>query len=89
MRETPLYLFVGFLEGGKSKFINETIAGGQFDDGARTLFLLCEEGIEEFDEEFLAEKNIFIEVIEDKSDLNPMNLQHLQDKYGAERVLCE
>ena len=29
MKETPLYLFVGFLEGGKTKFINETIAGGQ------------------------------------------------------------
>ena len=63
MKETPLYLFVGFLEGGKSKFINDTIAEGQFDDGAKTLFLLCEEGIEEFDEEWLAEKNIFIETI--------------------------
>lgn len=89
MKETPLYLFVGFLEGGKTKFINETIAEGQFDDGARTLLLLCEEGIEEYDEEFLAEKNIFIEVIEDKSELNPVNLQSLQDKHGADRVLCE
>ncbi len=89
MKETPLYLFVGFLEGGKSKFINDTIAEGQFDDGAKTLFLLCEEGIEEFDEEWLAEKNIFIETIEDKSELNPMNLQALQDKHKADRVLCE
>ena len=89
MKETPLYLFVGFLEGGKTKFINETIAEGQFDDGAKTLLILCEEGIEEYDEELLAEKNIFIETINDKSELNPVNLQSLQDKHGAERVLCE
>ena len=89
MRETPLYLFVGFLEGGKTRFINDTIAEGQFDDGEKTLLLLCEEGIEEFDEEFLASKNISIEVIEDKSELNTDHLEVLQKKHGAVRILCE
>ena len=55
MRETPVYLFTGFLEGGKTKFINDTIAQGQFDDGEKTLLLICEEGIEEYDVEALAE----------------------------------
>lgn len=89
MKETPLYLFVGFLEGGKTRFINDTIAEGQFDDGEKTLLLLCEEGIEEFDEEWLASKNIFIEVIEEQGELNPQNLEMLQKKHGATRILCE
>ncbi len=89
MKETPLYLFVGFLEGGKTRFINDTIAEGQFDDGENTLLLLCEEGIEEFDEEWLASKNIFIENIDDQSDLNPQHLEVLQKRHNATRILCE
>ena len=89
MKETPLYLFVGFLEGGKTKFISDTIEQGQFDDGARTLLLLCEEGIEEYDAESLESRNIFIEEISDKSELNPAHLLALQKKHKAERVLCE
>ena len=89
MRETPVYLFIGFLEGGKTKFINDTIAQGQFDDGEKTLLLICEEGVEEYDVEALAEKNIFAEVISDKAKLNPDKLEALQRKHGAVRVLCE
>jgi hypothetical protein len=89
MKETPLYLFVGFLEGGKTKFINDTIAEGQFDDGEKSLLLLCEEGIEEFDTELLASKNIALEVIEDQSELNPDHLLVLQKRHGAVRILCE
>lgn len=89
MRETPLYLFIGFLEGGKTKFINDTIEQGQFDDGEKTLLLICEEGVEEYDAEALAKRNIFAEVISDKAKLNPDKLAALQRKHGAVRVLCE
>ncbi len=89
MREIPLYLFVGFLEGGKTRFINETINEGQFDDGERTLLLVCEEGIEEYDLSYLESKNIFAEVIEEQSALNPMKLEVLLKKHKAVRVLVE
>lgn len=89
MKQTPLYLFVGFLEGGKTKFINDTIEQGQFDDGERSLLLLCEEGIEEYDTELLESKNIFVEVIEDQSELNPDHLEILQKRHNATRILCE
>ena len=42
--EIPVYLFTGFLESGKTKFIQEALEGPDFNAGERTLLLLCEEG---------------------------------------------
>ena len=47
-RQIPVYLFTGFLEGGKTKFIQETLEDGRFNKGEPTLLLVCEEGIEEY-----------------------------------------
>ena len=40
--DVPVYLFTGFLEGGKTKFIQETMEDPRFNKGERTLLLLCE-----------------------------------------------
>ncbi len=37
--EIPVYLFVGFLESGKTKFIQETFEDPNFDSGDKTLLL--------------------------------------------------
>ena len=47
-KEIPVYLFVGFLESGKTKFIQETFEDPNFDSGDKTLLLICEEGEEEY-----------------------------------------
>ena len=46
-KEIPCYLFVGMLESGKTKFIQETMEDPQFDSGDKTLLLICEERSEE------------------------------------------
>ena len=46
-KDMPVYLFTGFLEGGKTKFIQETLEDRRFCNGERTLLLVCEEGEEE------------------------------------------
>ena len=38
-KEIPCYLFVGMLESGKTKFIQETMEDPQFDSGDKTLLL--------------------------------------------------
>ena len=48
-KEIPVFLFLGFLESGKTKFIQETFEDDRFDSGERTLLLVCEEGEEEYD----------------------------------------
>ena len=48
-KQIPVYLFVGQLESGKTKFIQETMEDPNFDSGDKTLLLVCEEGELEYD----------------------------------------
>ena len=49
MQQIPVYSFTGFLDSGKTKFIQETLEDPRFNSGERTLLLLCEEGVEEYE----------------------------------------
>ena len=89
MRDIPVYLFTGFLESGKTKFIHETLGDERFNAGERTLLLLCEEGIEEYDVSEYPAKNVFIEVIDEQDQLTSDNLLALVQKHKAERVIIE
>ena len=64
--ETPVYLFLGFLESGKTKFIQETLEDERFDTGERTLLLVTEEGEEEYDPSRFAVKNVTVVTLERK-----------------------
>lgn len=88
MREIPVYLFTGFLEAGKTKFIQETLQDERFNSGERTLLLVCEEGIEEYDPEQFSGDNVFYHALE-KENLNPSYLADLIRKNKAERVVIE
>ena len=44
--DVPVYLFTGFLDSGKTKFIQETLEDKRFNNGERPLLLVCEEGEE-------------------------------------------
>ncbi|MGM9680222.1 MAG: GTPase [Eubacteriales bacterium] len=87
--EIPVYLFTGFLEGGKTKVIQETLQDEGFNAGERFLLLVCEEGIEEYDPTQFAFPNVFIETLEDPSMLTPGFLESLQKKHDCERVIIE
>ena len=50
--------------------------------------LVCEEGIEEYDEDYLKSRNIFVEYI-DEENLTTDHLLDLQDKYEPTRVMIE
>ena len=87
--DIPVYLFTGFLEGGKTKFIQETLEDKRFCNGDRTLLVVCEEGEEEYAPEQFADKNVFIRVIEDQSELTAENLEKFLKETRAERVVIE
>lgn len=87
--EIPVYLFTGFLEGGKTTFIQSTLEDERFNKGERTLILLCEEGVEEYDIKKMPSQNIFIETVEDIEDISPKSLRDLQKKLKIERVIIE
>ena len=87
--EIPVYLFTGFLESGKTSFIQEALEGEDFNSGERTLLLLCEEGEEEYHPARFFGTNVFIETIDEEFDITPERLEELQKKHDAERVIVE
>ena len=87
-KEVPVYLFLGFLESGKTKFIQETFEDERFDSGERTLLLVCEEGEEEYTPSRFAVKKYAIEQVGEES-LTLANLTQLAKKHKVERVVVE
>ena len=63
--QIPVYTFTGFLESGKTKFIQETLEDPRFNAGERTLLLVCEEGEEEYDLSRYPHKNVYLEILDD------------------------
>lgn len=88
-KEVPVYLFTGFLESGKTKFIQETLEDSRFNTGEKTLLLMCEEGEEEYDPSTFYGQNIHIRTVENKEDLTQVNLALWANQIHAERVLIE
>ena len=88
MIQIPVYVFTGFLDSGKTKFIQETLEDPRFNAGERTLLLVFEEGEEEYDFSAYPHKNVFLEVL-DQQTVTTKELQALAKKHKAERVVAE
>lgn len=84
-----VFIIYGFLEAGKTQFINFTLAQDYFQMDDTTLLIVCEEGAEEYDENVLRDSNTSMEVIEDEKDFNIDTLNRLNEKYRPERILIE
>ena len=88
MQQIPVYSFTGFLDSGKTKFIQETLEDERFNAGEKTLLLVFEEGEVEFDISTYPYKNVYIEVL-DQQTVTTKQLSALQKKYKAERIVAE
>ena len=87
--EIPVYLFTGFLESGKTSFIQEAMEGDDFNAGERTLLLICEEGEEEYHPSRFFGTNVYLETVEDEEELTEEHLRQLQLRHRVERVIIE
>lgn len=88
MAQIPVYVFTGFLDSGKTKFIQETLEDPRFNAGERTLLLVFEEGEEEYDFSAYPHQNVFLEVL-DQQTVTTKQLQTLAKKYKVQRVVAE
>ncbi len=87
--ETPVYLFLGFLESGKTQFIQETLQDSRFASGEKTLLLVCEEGELDYEwEKFVDKENVEVVFLE-KEELTEAYLTKLQTDKQIERVVVE
>ncbi len=88
MQQIPVYVFTGFLDSGKTKFIQETLEDPRFNAGERTLLLVFEEGEEEYDFSTYPHQNVFLEIL-DQQSVTTKELQALAKKHKAQRVVAE
>ena len=84
--DIPVYLVAGFLDGGKTNFINGILEDG-FARQDRTLLLCCEEGEEEYNSRAL--DNVTVVTIENEEDLKCSYMKELEKKYRPKQVLIE
>jgi hypothetical protein len=85
----PVYLFTGFLEGGKTKMMQEILEDQEFNDGCKILLIVCEEGIEEFDPSTFWGKNVHQMVIDRPEDLTYELLYDYTAHHTTDRIMIE
>ena len=88
-RPLPVYLFTGFLDGGKTSFIRQTMDEGQFKDGATTLFIICEEGEESIDIIRLNDSKFVVRTIEDEDDVKRELFDTFEKEVKPQRIIVE
>ena len=85
----PLFLINGFLEAGKTQFLEFTMEQDYFQTEGKTLLIVCEEGDTEYDEKKLKKNRTAVVYVDDFSKLTPEYLNELEVIYRPERVIME
>ena len=89
VNQLPVYLFTGFLEGGKTHIIQESMEDKRFNSGEKTLIIQCEEGIDEFEFDRFWGKNVYLETIDSEEQITKEYLTELGKKHKLDRVIIE
>ncbi len=87
--QIPVYLFTGFLDAGKSTFIQSTLEDKRFNNGEKTLLIRCEEGEVEYDFETFSSPNVFLRSYEDEEEFTEESLAAAAKETGSTRVIIE
>ena len=84
--DIPVYLIAGFLDAGKTDFINGILKDG-FAAEDRTLLLCCEEGETAYDHKVLG--NVFTYTIDEPEQMTPDFFKKLEKQYRPKQVIVE
>ena len=84
--DIPVYLVAGFLDAGKTNFINGILEDG-FAREDKTLLICCEEGDEEYEKKAL--DNVTVVTVDDEEELTLAFCKELEKKYRPKQVLIE
>ena len=84
--DIPVYLVAGFLDSGKTSFINGILEDG-FACEDRTLLICCEEGDEEYEKKAL--DNVTVVTVDDEEELTLAFCKELEKKHRPKQVLIE
>lgn len=88
-RDVPVYLITGFLESGKTTFINNTVRQDYFQIPEKTLIIACEEGEEEYFSGDLMRFRTELVTVDEKEAFTEEFLEDLAQRIKPERVIIE
>lgn len=89
LSKTIVYLITGFIEAGKTKFIQDMLDNPRFANGKKTLLILCEDGINSYEVERFAVSDVDICYVDSQEALTQQLLLNEVNRTGAERIICE
>ena len=89
MRDIPVFLITGFLEGGKTTFVKEIFNDPEFVEGENITLIVCESGIEEYEEEFINKNHVKLVSINNKEELTHSLLSEINEDNKPTKVLIE
>ena len=84
--DIPVYVVAGFLDGGKTNFINGILQDG-FAKKDKTLLICCEEGDEEYD--VSAMENVAVAMVDESEEFTKDALRKLEKQHRPRQVLIE
>ncbi len=87
--DIPVYLFTGFMDSGKTTFVEETLLENEFGVGARSLIIACERGDVEYDEDRLAKKQVTVIGVDSGEAFNEEFLRGCDEVVQPDQVFIE
>ncbi len=88
-QDIPVYLFTGFMDAGKTRFIQETLEDKRFDTGERTLLIVCEVGEEDYAPDQFVSKKVSVRYADSEEEFTTALLKQWETQTGAQRVMVE
>lgn len=86
---TPIYVFTGLLDSGKTTLIHEVAGEEDFLEPGKTLLILCEEGETEYQQVFLDKHDMTLISVEEPEQLNDAFWQECEETYQPRQVMIE
>lgn len=86
---TPVFVVTGFLDSGKTLLVKDTLMEQDWIEPGLTLLIRCEEGEEEYSEEFLKERDMVLLDIEEPEQLSPEFFKNCEKNYRPAQVVIE
>lgn len=87
--DTRIYLFTGFLDSGKSTFINDTITTTDFCANEKSVLIVSERGEVEYQQEQIEAQNCDLVYVSNEEDFTLDFFNKLKEKYHPTQVLIE
>ncbi|MCI5723900.1 MAG: hypothetical protein MR283_07885 [Erysipelotrichaceae bacterium] len=87
---TPVYLFTGFLDSGKTSLILDTLNDASFMEGNSRILILClEQGEVAYNDKYLSARKAFVEYLDSPDQLTEEKIHELDTIYHPSQVFIE